>query len=138
MIERQNRVEMAYETGRMSLPKYIERMDDLNEKRTSLEAAKAEAQADMGDEAAIIENPEAVLSYAEQIREFLRTADPSDCKPLVQKFVKRVMFGHDGIIIKYKLPLPEGGPFSGQNHRFVDLAKKVPSIDNACPPAFSL
>ena len=109
----------------------MERMDELNEQQANLEALKAEAQASVGDEAAILENPETVLSYAERIRESLKTADPSESKPLIKKFVKRVLFGGEGLTIEYKLPLPEGGPFSGLRRRRLDLGKKVPSIDNA-------
>ena len=130
VIKRQNRVELGYETGRMSLEKYVERMDELNEQQANLEALKAEAQVSVGNEAAILENPAAVLSYAEQIRDFLKTADPSESKPLIKKFVKRVLFGDEGLTIEYRLPLPEGGPFSGLRHRRLDLGKKVPSIDN--------
>ena len=126
--QRQNRIILAYETGKMSLETYSERMDDLENMQQQLEQAKASANSTMDDRSTILENPDAVVAYAKELTEFLRLGGIGKAKPFLRRFVKHVWIEPGRGIIEYKIPLPNGSIHAGKTKREMALTEPVRSL----------
>ena len=131
---REDRIIIAYEMEELSLEKYSERRRELKAMRASLEAAKESAIAGLGDEAAILENPQAVLDYTSEVNEFLRTAETSRCKTWIKRFIKCIWVEPGKATIEYSIPFPDGPGGRGITRREFDLAGPVHSSVRPGPP----
>ena len=132
--QRQNRIILAYETGKMSLEKYSERMDDLENMQQQLEQAKASANLTMDDRSTILENPDAVVAYAKELTEFLRLGGIGKAKPFLRRFVKHIWIEPGRGIIEYKIPLPDGSIHAGKTKRELALTEPVRSLVHPAQP----
>ena len=131
---RQGRALEAFEMETITVDKYRERMNALNEDRERLEQEKAEAEAIMGEDQTILIDPKSVSDHATQLREFLETVEPSEWKPIIRTFVKNVSIGYNEGVSTYKIPLPDDDPFARRMTSTIDLSGKVPSSVNSAPP----
>ena len=118
----------------ITLEKYRERMNTLKEDREQLEQEKANAEAIIGEDAMILTDPKSVSDHATQLREFLKTVEPSEWKPIIRTFVRNVSIGHTEGVITYKIPLPDDDPFARRMTSTIDLSGKVLSSVQSAPP----
>ena len=126
--QRFNRLTDAYETGKLTLQVWEKRIDDLDEKKQQLADTKIQATAAIGHELRILQNPEAALCFAAELKLCLTECEPAQLKTLIRKFVKQVRFDHDKAIIDYKIPLPDDSQNSGKISREIDLTGRVRPI----------
>ena len=125
---RRNRIVLAYETGRMSLDIYVQRMEALDEMERGLNERKAEVAATAGEESLILENEEAFLEHVGQLNDFLRKEDPKRWKPVIKKIFKQVWMEPGYCTLEYRLPLPEGSERAGKTKRRLALEEPVLSL----------
>ncbi len=130
---RRDKAYEAWEANTRTKEEYLERMNALKEDRDRLEQEKADAEAIMGEDAMILTDPKSVSDHAAQLREFLETLEPSEWKPIIRKFVRKVSIGYNEGVITYKIPLPDDDPFTRRRTSTIALSGKVLSSVQSAP-----
>ncbi len=133
--QRQDRIFMAYENGKVDLDRYSRRNKELEEAKALIMAEHQSAIASMGQDAIILDNPDTVLAYTQELAEFLRSEEKQRCRPWLQSFVKCIWVEPGRGMVRYKIPLPGGSRFAGQTRRTFELGEKVRRSARSAPPA---
>ena len=125
---------MAYENGKVDLDRYSRRNKELEEAKALIMAEHQSAIASMGQDALILDNPDTVLAYTQELAEFLRSEEKQRCRPWLQSFIKCIWVEPGRGMVRYKIPLPGGSRFAGQTKRTFELGEKVRRSARSAPP----
>ena len=131
--QRQDRIFMAYENGKVDLDRYSRRNKELEEAKALIMAEHQSAIASMGQDALILDNPDTVLAYTQELAEFLRSEEKQRCRPWLQSFIKCIWVEPGRGMVRYKIPLPGGSRFGGQTKRTFELGEKVRRSARSAP-----
>ena len=131
---RQDRIFMAYENGKVNLERYGRRNQELEDDKGLILAEHQNAIASMGEDAVILENSSTVLEYTRELNEFLRSEEKERCKPWLESFIRCIWVEPGRGIMQYRIPLPGGSRFEGQTRRTFELAEKVRVSTRSAPP----
>ena len=131
---RQDRIFMAYENGKVDLERYGKRNQELEDAKGLILAEHQRAMASKGQDAIILDNPDTVLAYAQELAEFLRFEERQRCRPWLESFIKCIWVEPGRGTVQYRIPLPSGSRFSGQTRRTFELGEKVRLSARSAPP----
>ena len=131
---RQDRVQFAYEDGKMNVQKYWDRMQQLETEHKSLTEQQASLKDSVGTEDYVLANEQEVLTHAHIVNRYLREEDPSGTRQILRQIVKTIWVGTDELIIEYRIPLPRGTERQGTTRRRLALDGPVLSFIHAGPP----
>ena len=134
IAKRQDRIFAAYENGEVDLERYGKRNRELEEAKTRIMTEHQKAMATMDQGAIILENPGAVLEYAQELNQFLRSEEKARCKPWLESFIKCIWVEPGRGAVQYRIPLPGGSRFSGQTRRTFELGEEIRRSTRAAPP----
>ena len=84
------------------------RIDELEEQIKEQEAKKDEVRSQMGDEATILQNPDLILAYAEDLRTYLQQDHVKSVNAICTQFIKTIWFEPGFAEIEYSIPIPDG------------------------------
>ena len=104
--EQQERVMQAYENGAYSVTDFAKRIDPLRRSEADLAKKKADAEADLNQQAAVIAEPQMVLEFAKDVGEFIKHSSARERKQVLKKFIKTVWVYPGRVKIVYSIPLP--------------------------------
>ena len=104
--EQQERVMQAYENGAYSVTDFAKRIDPLRRSEADLAKKKADAEADLNQQAAVIAEPQMVLEFAKDVGEFIKHSSAKERKQVLKKFIKTVWIYPGRVKIVYSIPLP--------------------------------
>jgi DNA invertase Pin-like site-specific DNA recombinase len=135
ILRRRDKLYMAFENEEISFEKYSARNRELKDLEDRTRAEREQAQAAMGDQAIILENPDAVLEHIGDLNRFLRTEEPLRCRSWLKRFVECIWIEPGRATIRHRIPLPEGSPRAGQTRRQIELGKEVIPSTRSGPPA---
>ena len=113
--EQQERVMQAYENGAYSVTDFAKRIDPLRRSEADLVKKKADAEADLNQQAAVITKPQMVLDFARDVGEFIRHSSAKERKQVLKKFIKTVWVYPGRVKIVYSIPLPRDAGKSGNS-----------------------
>ena len=133
--QRYDRLTDLYEIGKLSLERWEQRIDKLHEQKQQLTQTKAQAAAAVGQELRLLQDPDAALLFAAELKQCLTECEPAQLKPLIRKFVKQVRFDYNKAIIDYKIPLPDDSRHPRQTSREFDLPSPVRPTVQLGPPS---
>ncbi len=111
-----------------------ERMVEIREELTRLEAKALEARAKVSNEKALISNPEKVLAYATKLETYLRGSNVDLTKAILNELIVevRVAPGEQentaNVTIKYRVPTPPSGWAENTDIEVMALRKNARSM----------
>ena len=133
----QKRLVTALETATKPPESVLARIEELEDEISNLRQAKAEAEASVGSDMTITQNPEAVIAYCYEISDLLCNENIQAVKHLFGTFVKCVWFEPDYITIEYAIPLPDDSPNAGGTKRKIGVPRAVRSTVSPGPPFYA-
>ena len=131
--QRQDRLLVAYELGKVELPRYSAHNEDLEEMRKRTEAERDNAMSAMDEHDVILENPGDVVEYTKELASFLRSEETGRCRPWLKTFLRCIWIEPGRGSLQYRIPLPTGGRFPGQTRRSFELGEKVRRSTRSAP-----
>jgi len=132
--ERQDRYVEAIGKPNSLIDKLNAQIDGLEAQIKEQQALKAQVQAQMGDEATIIQEPDRILAYAEDVRTYLQSAQVKSVNEVCRQFIKTIWFEPEFAEIEYSIPIPDGTPDPAVKTRRVALQTRVPRTVPDGPP----
>ena len=138
---RENRILDAFEMDRIPKDKITSRLELIQDDMDELTAKRAEVVAQMGNDSAILGNPNTIIQYAKDIRTYLSPETVKSSRALIQTFVKTIWFGPKYADIEYHPPIPpDAPPANGTDDPEPHFGKKVlssvPQGRPRCPILF--
>ena len=123
---RENRILDAFEMDRIPKDKINSRLELIQDDMDELTAKRAEVVAQMGNDSAILGNPNTIIQYAQDIRTYLSPETVKSSRALIQTFVKTIWFGPKYADIEYHPPIPpDAPPANGTDDPEPHFGKKV-------------
>ncbi len=129
------RLTIAYETGAMPLEIFAKRMEVLEDNKLVLHEAKKAAMESVGSQLRLLQDPEAAVSFAAELKDCLRQCETKQLKHLLGRFIKQVRIDYDKAIIVYKIPLPDDSHAPRKTRREIDLTDPVHTSVQLAPPS---
>ena len=132
--EREDRLIDAIENAKTPIDKINARIDELEEQIKEQEAKKDEVRSEMGDEATILQDPDLILAYAEDLRTYLQQDHVKSVNAICMQFIKAIWFGPGFAEIEYSIPIPDGTTKPKIKTNRVALQTRVPRTVPNGPP----
>ena len=95
------------ETTDMDINDFRPRIRDHRERQERLEAAEAEARANLGQRRKVLEQVETITAYAQDMRRFLKKSGLIERRTFIESFVKEIVVTPENALIRYTVPMPE-------------------------------
>ena len=133
---RLDRVWHVVETTDLDVCDASSRIREHRERQEKLEIAAGETRAVLADRRVILDNVEAITSFAEDMSDFLMTSDLTETKAFIQTFVKEIAVRPGHVTIHYTIPTPPDSPIEGGDISEIALREPVMSTGRAGGPAW--
>ena len=129
----QSRLVTALETADNPPERILARIEELEGEISNLRRSRAEAEAALGSDTEIAQNPGAVIAHCYEISRLLCEENIKAVKHLFGTFVKCVWFEPNCVTIEYAIPLPDDSPKAGVTRRRIGVPKAVRSTMSPSP-----
>ena len=103
------------ETTDMDIDDFRPRIRDHRERQERLEAAEAEARANLSQRRKVLDQVETITAYAQDMRRFLKKSELTERRVFIESFVKEILVTPDNALMRYTVPMPEDSPASGMS-----------------------
>ena len=132
--EREDRLIDAIEEGKNPRKKLDARIDKIEAAIKEQEAKRAEVLSLMGDEATILQDPDLIVAYAEDVRTYLQREHVKSVNAICRRFIKTIRFEPGFAEIEYTIPIPDGTTKPKAKKHKVALQTRVPRTVPDGPP----
>ena len=132
--EREDRLIDAIEEGKNPRKKLDARIDKIEADIKEQEAKRAEVISLMGDEATILQDPDLIVAYAEDVRTYLQREHVKSVNAICRRFIKTIRFEPGFAEIEYTIPIPDGTTKPEAKKHKVALQTRVPRTVPDGPP----
>ena len=132
--EREDRLIDAIEEGKNPRKKLDARIDKIEADIKEQEAKRAEVLSLMGDEATILQDPDLIVAYAEDVRTYLQREHVKSVNAICRRFIKTIRFEPGFAEIEYTIPIPDGTTKPEAKKHKVALQTRVPRTVPDGPP----
>ena len=132
---RKNLLKLVEDEEEIQMADVAERLSEIREALTRLEADALKARAKVSNEKALISNPEKVIGYTQSLRTYLRGTNLDLAKEILRELIVqvRVLPGEEPntatIIIKYRVPTPPSGWTEKADVKELWLKENVRSLE---------
>ena len=107
---------------------------EIQERIAEQEAKKAEVESQMGDETAILDDPERIIAYAKDVRTYLQQENVRSVNAICKRFIKTIWFEPGYATIEHRIPIPDGTPKPAVKSTKVALQRRVRrTVSDGCP-----
>ena len=127
------KVYFAWESEDIPYELFKTRSEALRENKAQAMAELAKAEEDLDDTHVILAAPGKVLSYAAELKTFLREQNPARTRTWLKKFLVRYWVEPGCVTYEYRLPLPPGSANAGLKKHGVPLDEKLRPITRSGP-----
>ncbi len=103
------------ETTDMDIDDFRPRIRDHRERQERLEAAEAEARANLSQRRKVLDQLETITAYAQDMRRFLKKSELTERRVFIESFVKEILVTPDNALMRYTVPMPEDSPAPGMS-----------------------
>ena len=120
----------------LSRDRFRQKDDQLAQAVETLLVNRQQLQSQETEQTIILDNPDAILDYVEEICTHLRKENPGRCRAWLNRFVKAIWIMDEHVAeIEYKLPVPDNGGRPPRQRLQLQLNEHVCSSTRQCPPA---
>ena len=119
--QRLTRLYFAYENGDIEYERYSSRNQELRSLKERVQANLEAATEGVDDTTIILNDPDAVLAYAEDLKSFLKDESPVRARAWLKTFLRRYWVEPGYVTYEYSIPLPPDSKRPGMTKRRVPL-----------------
>ena len=124
---RLGRIWQVIETTDIEMADASERIREHRDRKEKLEIAAEEARTLLSDRRQFLDSADTIATFAEDMREFLKTSELTQTRAFVHSFVKEIEVKPGKAAIVYSIPTPEDSPIGGADAAEVALNGRVRS-----------
>ena len=124
----------AYENGEIEYELYSSRNQELRSLKERVQANLEAAMEGEDDTSVILNDPDAVLAYAEELKSFLREESPVRSRAWLKTFLRRYWVEPGYVTYEYSLPLPPDSKNAGMMKHRVSLDEDFRPTARVGPP----
>ena len=122
---RMDRLWHAVETSDLEINDILPRIRRHQERQERLEVAAAEADDQLSERQAMLDNVETITAFADDMNTYLRESALTESRTFIRSFVKEVAVAPGKATIRYTIPMPEDSPIPGQDAENLTLPNAV-------------